>query len=111
MEKQQFNVLIVNINTDEIEPYDILPFLRCCYDETVENNQSNPDYWKIPVTLEDWIDFVDKWCKYQYWSRCEYEFLIQDWPCQKFTKKIDVYKQIKMNLELIARLLYNEYKK
>lgn len=78
MKKQQFNVLIVNINTNKIEPYDILPYFRRCYGETIEKNQFNSDYWKIPVSLEDWIGFVDKWAKYQYWSRCEYEFLIQD---------------------------------
>ena len=111
MKKQQFNVLIVNINTNKIEPYDILPYLRRCYDETIERNQSNPDYWKIPVSLEDWIDFVDRRCKYQYWARCEYEFLIHDWPCQTFNKKIDVDDQVKMNLEIIANRLYNEYKK
>jgi hypothetical protein len=40
-----------------------------------------------------------------YWARCEYEVLLQDWPCQKTTKKIDIYWQILNNIDLVVRLL------
>ena len=47
---------------------------------------------------------------YQWWSRCEYEIIISDWPPSGKEEKWDVYKQIEMNLDLITRVLEKEIK-
>lgn len=42
---------------------------------------------------------------YQWWSRCEYEIILVDWPCQKKSEKWDVYKQVMMNIDIITEIL------
>ena len=44
---------------------------------------------------------------YQFWSRCEYEIILQDWPGQTKQEKVDVYWQIKNNLDLVTEVLIN----
>ena len=47
---------------------------------------------------------IDKWAQYHYWSRTEYEIaiggLFSKYP-EEF-EKVDVYRQIKMNLDRIT---------
>ena len=42
---------------------------------------------------------------YMYWSRCEYEIILLDWPNQKANKKIDVHWQIMNNIDLVTNIL------
>ena len=48
---------------------------------------------------------------YQFWSRCEYEIILIDWPCQQKHEKWDVYKQIMMNIDIVTDILYDEFLK
>ena len=41
---------------------------------------------------------------YQWWSRCEYEMIIKDWPCNTVEEKWDVYKQIMMNVDVVTQI-------
>lgn len=99
-------------------------------------------YKKIPVTTKPQLrEWVDAFAKYQFWSRCEYEFLMAQWPfCARkinddirhYVKvnpdankekddiqlyniiikdmvKIDVYEQIRMNIDVIVDILYEEF--
>lgn len=93
-----FNVIIWDINKGEFIPYNIIPYLTKVYKESKDK----------PKTLEEFINFVDKEAKYQFWSRCEYEIILEDWPCQTVKRKIDIYFQIKMNINLISKLLMDE---
>jgi hypothetical protein len=97
---KQFNVCIFNSNTKKFEPYDIIPFLIDKY-----NSISKLDR---PRTRNEIKKFINKECKYQYWSRCEYEILLLDWPCEKTKEKIDIYDQVMMNIDIIVDLLMNE---
>lgn len=45
---------------------------------------------------------------YQWWSRCEYEIILTDWPNQKKFEKWDVHEQVKMNIDIITELLIND---
>lgn len=108
MKKQTFNVIIEN--NGKFEPYDIMPYLRNSY----KYYKKNP--WKGEVTKDSKFDVVKKWIddelKYQYWARCEYEMILVPWPTgtNETGKKIDIYEQCKMNLDLITELFIKELK-
>ena len=95
---KEFNVIIWDINRRKFIPYDIMPYLRKVYSEARVK----------PKTLNEFIRFVDSEAKYQWWARCEYEVILQDWPCFTKQEKIDVYWQVSMNIEIIAKMLKDE---
>ena len=94
----KFNVIIYDINSEEFKPYDIMSYLVREYKESKDK----------PQTFSEFKEFVDRKSKYMFWARCEYEIVLEDWPTSKVQKKIDIYWQIKMNLDAITRLLMNE---
>ena len=104
---KQFNVINYNFNAQKFESYDVIPYLINAYKDRVKRHHNNPDdnYWKVPVTFEEFKNFVQRESQYQFWSRCEYEIILVDWPCQKYTEKWDVYDQIMMNLDIVTKLL------
>lgn len=97
-----FNAIIYNFNKREFEYYDIMPYLVYRYKESREK----------PKTHDDFVKFVDEWCMYQFWSRCEYELVLTPWPSNPdVEKKVDVYWQIKPNIDVVADLLEQNVKK
>ena len=61
---------------------------------------------------EDKINFlynVDLSLKYYYWSKCEWEIILSDWPpSKKFNEmKLDVYSQIKNNWHIFSEYIWN----
>ena len=48
---------------------------------------------------KEFSEQVRKILMYYYWSKCEWEIVLQGWPCRDDFKeeKIDVYDQIKLN--------------
>ena len=103
MEKKSFYVLNWDFNSDNLVQYDILPYFRECYNNLNKN--------KRPKTIDEWKEFVKNKGMYQYWSRCEYEIIITGWPQQKRKVKVDVWKQIEMNIDVIVDILMTEFKK
>jgi len=99
--QNQFNVLNWDINRNELVSYDVLPYFRKAYEVCT----------KKPVTKEEWEEFIRRRGMYRYWSRCEYEIIVSPWPPQKkdISVKIDVWQQIENNLDLIVKLLMEEY--
>lgn len=93
----KFNVIIYDFNSRKMVPYDIIPYLVRCYDESNDK----------PSTFEELKDFIIKESKYQWWSRCEYEIILSDWPNDKDREKWDVYKQITMNIDIITQIFIN----
>lgn len=143
MAKIKFNVLHLNYNKNEVEPYDILPYFRDCwkakyYKEEVTKIKEAKTQNKRKKLLKD---FIESRSLYMFWARCEWEFLVAHWPfgskqmyedLKKFWKdypdideytnrnmldniiiqdmdKIDVHKQIKMNINVITDILYKEF--
>lgn len=103
---KQFNVIIWDFNTKGLISYDVLPYFCNEYNRTDKN--------KRPKTREQWREFIIRKGKYQFWSRCEYEILISQWPPHSDPKKnkhikIDVWDQIENNLELVIDLLMSEF--
>lgn len=97
---KEFYVLVWDINKNVIKHYDILPYFRRMYDECPSEEQ--------PTTFEEWRTFVISWGKYNYWARCEYEFIVSPWPSQDKEVKIDVWYQIEKNIDLLAEILMEE---
>lgn len=80
MKRRQFNILLWDMTANTIKNYDVLPYLReCIYKE--------PEFHEY----EDLKNFIDQSARSQFWSRCEYEILVSDWPKQQKTIKIDGY--------------------
>ena len=83
-------------------PYDIMPYLVEQYKRIKRNK---------PKTYEEIEKFIKGTSMYQWWARCEYEILISDWPCQKYTEKWDIYKQILMNIDIIIDIFMENIRK
>lgn len=95
-----FNVITYEPNRKQFEAYDIIPYFVQAYKELKEKK-----WKKIPETFDEFKEFVKSEGMYQFWGRCEYEIILVDWPCQKIEKKIDVWDQIEMNLDLVTELI------
>lgn len=98
---KSFNV--IKERDGRFEPYDIMPYLIDCYKEKRKS--------KRPVSFDDFKEFIKKEGMYMWWSRCEYEVILSDWPSQKTKKKVDIWWQIEMNLDLITEILMDNVKK
>lgn len=97
----EFNVLQWDFNESTPTPYNVLPYFRERYKSAKKADR--------PVTKKQWKEFITRWGKYMYWSRCEYEIIIKQWPPTDKSCKIDVWQQIEYNLDLIAEILMKEY--
>lgn len=100
---KSFNVIIWDFNRRKFTTYDIIPYLVRQYNETKKMDS----YKKTPETFEEFREFVNNESMRQFWSRCEYEIIIKDWPGQTKQEKVDVYWQIKNNLDLVTEVLIN----
>lgn len=98
-----FNVIIYDFNHKKFVPYNIIPYFVQAYEELKEKKHR-----KLPKTFEEFKEFVRTEGMYQFWSRCEYEIILVDWPGQKVEKKIDVWNQIEMNWDLVTKLVMEE---
>lgn len=140
MKNKEFKVLLMDINKNTYEEYDILPYFR--QEWKIRPFGRDEKYKKIPVTTKPQLmEWVDAFAKYQFWSRCQYEFLMAQWPfctrkinddirhyvkvnpdtdnekddiqlCNIIIKdmvKIDAYEQIRMNIDVIVDILYEEF--
>ena len=114
---EKFNVLLWDFNRDELEYYDVLPYLRDRYEERkkrskkVGKNKEVSKFWKVPETLDEFKEFVKDESMHQFWARCEYEMICHGWPVRKNDHKLDVHEQIMMNLDVIARIMHDELAK
>ena len=88
-----YKVISWNINQDDIEYYDIMPFLIDSYKKIKKNK---------PKTFDEIKEFIINESRYRFWSRCEYEVIITGWPKQKREVKIDIFNQIMENIDVIT---------
>lgn len=93
-----FYVLNWETNSHKVEHYDIMPYLIECFEKIKKKTER-------PSTFEEFKKFITDNSMYMYWSRCQYEILISDFPNKKYQEKIDIHDQIMMNLGVIARIL------
>ena len=96
-----FNVIVYNFNTKKFEPYNIFTYLEREFKKSSLKDMSKE-------SLMSWI--LDK-SQYMFWSRCEYEVILSPWPPnENVSRKIDVFEQIEMNIEVIIDMFYNYHK-
>ena len=102
--KTVFNVLNWDFNHDRLEYYDILPYFRNAFEGEKKYQKSKKH--KTREELKTWINDT---ARYMFWARCEYEMICHGWPVQKNDYKLDIYEQIKMNLDIITDILFKEF--
>ena len=102
----EYRVVIWNFSTDRVEHYDIMPYLY----RRLEEKRKKRQITLKDLTLEKLKEFIDTESKYQFWARCEYEVILSSWPPRVNGRrhKMDVYEQIHMNLDNIAKLMYDD---
>lgn len=88
----EYNVIYFNFNSKKMEQYNIMPHLLSEFNK-LENK---------PKAFDEFKDFILKKSFHQWWSRCEYEIILSDWPSQTIKEKWDIYKQIEMNIDIIT---------
>ena len=69
---KKFNVLNFSTSNSKIE-YDVLPYFR----DAQKEKRFEYNKVKTKEDLKDWIKNVSQ---YQFWGRCQYEFLMAPWP-------------------------------
>lgn len=95
---KSFNVIWWDFNEKEPEPYDVIPYLVKCYNKSDHK----------PTTFESFKDFIKHESMYMWWSRCQYEVIIKEWPPTEKSYKMDIHQQVMMNIDVIANILMQE---
>lgn len=90
-----FKVVVDNVNTKQFEFYDVMPYFIRCYEETKD----------MPKTYEEFKSFIERWSRYMYWSRCQYELVLKPWVGHDNEQKVDVHWQLMHNLDLVTSIL------
>lgn len=58
-------------------------------------------YKTSKITRERWGDKAFFYFFNHYWSRSQYELIVQSWPQGRLEEKVDVYSMLKINEQLI----------
>lgn len=99
----EWNVLIYDFNSRKIKFYNIF---RNDFILEIRNKSKSK---KIKTYLE-LKEYINNWAKYYYWSKIEYEIamggLFSAYPDE--FEKMDIYKQITMNLDRITEYVNNK---
>lgn len=95
---KKFNVIVENINRRAFTSYDVIPYLVKQYHKSKNK----------PKTLDEFKKFILGESMYQWWSRCEYEIVLETWPTSDVNKKIDVHWQVQMNIDIISEIVMDE---
>lgn len=116
-----FFAIVKNFNNGKLDKYDIMPVIyRRIYDKKGNLSKDfyiyDNDFNRISVNTKELLyDFVKNELRYHFWSKCEYEFVVIDWPNRDTIEesrpiKIDVYEQVEPNIPIIVDLLWEEIK-
>ena len=106
----EWNVFISNFNSGKIETHNIF-----------NHYGIKEDFQKIVKkyikTLKDdgtfdkkaFADEIRRPLMYYYWSKCEWEIIIDHWPhCDRFREeKVDVYDQISLNWNVFVDYVWD----
>lgn len=89
----------MDFNRKKYEAYDVLPYFRNIW----RGHRFNwdKDYNKIPVkTKEQLKEWIIDWARYQFWARCEYEFLMSSWPFGSHSMTEEMKEFLKTNPDI-----------
>lgn len=96
--KRQFNVLWWDFNRPTPSPYDVMPYFRWKYEELKKKDR--------PTTREQWRKFVESKGKYMFWSRCQYEIVVSQWP--PTYRKVKPSREVEQVIKIIDNTLQLE---
>lgn len=101
-----YHVLLWDINHKVPEWYDIMPYFIQEFKSQKKNSYLFSD-GKEPKTFDDFKNFILHASRYRFWSRCEYEIIVSEWPYDendplKNSEKIDAYQQIESNIDAVT---------
>ena len=100
--KLKWNVLYYDSNIKQVKNYNVLN------DEIKERIYKKIKTGKIK-NYEELKQDIDSWAQYHYWSKTECEMAIGGLHCNypDDFEKIDMYRQIEMNLDRILEYIIN----
>lgn len=101
----KWNVLYWNTNKNKVENYNI-------FSNDFKNNLYKKIKTKKITNYNELKEDVNKWAMYHYWSKTECEMAIGPLWFNKLEdleqfEKIDMYRQIEMNLDRIVEYIIN----
>lgn len=94
-EHKPFHVVVDDVNKHQFVPYDIMPYFIYEYGQAKFK----------PKTHEECKSFIVKHSQYMFWSRAQWELVLKPWVSSTPERKIDVYEQIMMNIDIVTTTL------
>lgn len=104
MENLKWYVKNYDFNKKVIEDFNIFRSVK--FTEGLQEILDKNDY----TTFEDFVEKVRQELMYAFWSKCEYEVMIGD-LFDTIETKIDIYDQVKPNIEILSKYILDNYKK
>ena len=86
----EWKVLVTGFNDKEIREYNVFDHFRFLDDCKKNARKNSKDYDKF-------CDQLRKDLMYYFWSKCEWEIVVTDWPRGENSIKIDVWDQVRLN--------------
>ena len=72
-------------------------------EDCIKNAKKNKD------NKEEFIEALRRDLMYYFWSKCEWEIILSDWPPSgQVEKKIDVFDQVMLNFDVFVDYLWEE---
>lgn len=90
-----FNVIVED--NGQFKPYDVMLTLVNDYKERSMIRTK-------PTSRKECRKFVEDMALYHWWGRCEYEMILMDFSVKRHEKKIDIYEQVMMNIDVVTDL-------
>lgn len=100
---EPYYVLSWDFNHKNVEYYNIMTYLVDVFEEERQRKFRVFHPNGEPKTFEEFKEFILHSCRYQFWSRCEYEIVVSGFPPQDKDVKIDIYDQIEHNIDVITK--------
>ena len=104
MKDMVWNVYVESFNQKEIVPYNI--FTHYGFNEDVKKI-----YKKYKNDFETFSEEVKTSLMYYFWSKCEWEIILSDWPSSPTSpieKKVDVYDQVMLNWDIFIQYVWTQ---
>lgn len=99
-----WNVVHFNINVRKMEPYNVLSHSSFRKDIKTMSVPRKPDF----------EDRLRRMAQYHFWSKCEWEILISEWPpapaSRNVVEKVDVYDQLRLNWDKFVEYVWRHRK-
>lgn len=105
--KMVWNVFLYDERRDSrYTPEKFNIFQNCSFKKAVEELFSIPEQTREQITSE-----IRRLAMWQFWSRCQYEFILLSWPPRDGEQgyKMDVFEQLEMNWERFIDYVWDCY--